>query len=75
MYLIAAIKMEVCLVNIIDDDVSQNHCVSNCSSTKAVTSSNLSQHILTKIVGLEVLVKLYMLTTGCLQKVSLFGAM
>ena len=28
MYLIAAIKMAVCLVEIIDDDVSQNHCVS-----------------------------------------------
>ena len=51
MYLIAAIKMEVCLVNIIDDDVSQNHCVSNCSSTKTVTGSDLSQHILTKIVS------------------------
>ena len=50
MYLIAAIKMAVCLVEIIDDDVSQNHCVSNCSSTKTVISSNLSQHILTRIV-------------------------
>ena len=51
MYLIAAIKMAVCLVEIIDDDVSQNHCVSHCSSTKLVTSSNLSQHILTRTVG------------------------
>ena len=50
MYLIAAIKMAVCLVEIIDDNVSQNHCVSNCSSTKTVASSNLSQHILTRIV-------------------------
>ena len=52
MYLVAAIKMAVCLVEIIDDDVSQNHCVSNCSSTKTVASSNLSQHILTRIVDL-----------------------
>ena len=50
MYPIAAIKMGVCLVDIIDDDVSQNHCVSNCSSTKTVSSSNFSQHILTMIV-------------------------
>ena len=50
MYLIAAIKMAVCLVEIIDDNVSQNHCVSNCSLTKTVASSNLSQHILTRIV-------------------------
>ena len=50
MYTIAAIKMAVCLVDIIDDDVSQNHCVSNCSSTETVASSNLSQHILTRIV-------------------------
>ena len=49
MYLIAAIKMAVCLVEIIDDDVFQNHCLSNCSSTKTVASSNLSQHILTRI--------------------------
>ena len=42
--------MAVCLVYITDDDVSQNHCVSNCSSTKTVSSSNLSQHILTMIV-------------------------
>ena len=33
MYPIATIKMAVCLVDIVDDDVSQNHCVSNCSST------------------------------------------
>ena len=46
MYLIAAIKVAVCLVEIIDDNVSQNHCVSNCSSTRTVASSNLSQHIL-----------------------------
>ena len=51
MYLIAAIKMAVCLVEIIDDDVSQNHCVSNFSSTKIIISSNLSQNILTRIVG------------------------
>ena len=50
MYLIAAIKMAVCLVEIIDDNVSQNHSVSNCYSTKTVASSNLSQHILTRIV-------------------------
>ena len=50
MYLIAAIKMAVCLVEIIDDNVSQNDCVSNCSSTKTVASSNLSQHILTGIL-------------------------
>ena len=49
-YSIATIKMAVCLVDIIDDDVSQNHCVSNCSSTKTVSSSNLSQHILTMVV-------------------------
>ena len=42
--------MAVCLVEIIDDDVSQNHCVSNCSTTKTVASSDLSQHILTRIV-------------------------
>ena len=53
MYLGAAIKMAVCLVEIIDDDVSQNHCVSNSSSTKTVTSSNFSQHILTRIVDGE----------------------
>ena len=51
MYLIAAIKMVVCLVEIIDDDVSENHCFSNCSSTKTVISSNLSQHILTWIIA------------------------
>ena len=51
MYLIAPIKMAVCVVNITDDGVSQNHCVSNCASTKTVASSNLSQHILTKIVA------------------------
>ena len=50
MYPIAAIKMAGCLVDILDDDVSQKHCVSNCSSTKTVSSSNLSQHILTMIV-------------------------
>ena len=50
MYLIAAIKMAVYLCEIIDDNVSQNHCVSNCSLTKTVASSNLSQHILTRIV-------------------------
>ena len=49
MYPIAAIKMAVCLADIVDD-VSQNHCVSNCSSTKTVSSRNLSQHILTMIV-------------------------
>ena len=43
--------MAVCFIDIIDDDVSQNHCVSNCSSTKTVSSSNLSQHILTMIVA------------------------
>ena len=58
MYLIAAIKMAVCLVEIIYDNVSQNHCVSNCSSTKTVASSNLSQHILTRIVGHLALEKL-----------------
>ena len=42
--------MAVCLVNIIDDDVSQNNRVSNCSSTKTVASSNLSHRIMTKIV-------------------------
>ena len=51
MYLIAVIKMAVCLVEISDDDVSQNHCVSNCSSTKTVAGSNLFQHILTRIVA------------------------
>ena len=40
MYLIAAIKMAVCLVDRTDDDVSQNHCVSNCSSTKTCSCSN-----------------------------------
>ena len=51
MNLIAAIKMAVCLVEIIDDNVSQNHCVSDsdCSSTKTVASSNLSQHNLTRM--------------------------
>ena len=52
MYLIAAIKMAVCLVEIIDDNVSQNYFVSNYSSTKTVASSTLSQHILTRIVGI-----------------------
>ena len=50
MYLISAIKMAECLIEIIDDDVSQNHCVSNCSSTKTDASGNLSQHILARIV-------------------------
>ena len=54
MYLIAATKMAVCLVDIIDDDVSQVHCVSNCSSTKTVASSNLSQHILTMFLDKSV---------------------
>ena len=53
MYLIAAIKMAVYLVDIIDD-VSQNHYVSNCSSTKTVASSNLSEHILTMIVAYQI---------------------
>ena len=53
MYLIAAIKMVVCLVDIIDDDVSQHHCVSNCSSIKTVAGSNSSQHVLTMIVALN----------------------
>ena len=47
---IAAMKVAVCLVDIIDDNVSENHCVNNSSSTKIVSSSNLSQHILTMIV-------------------------
>ena len=51
MYPIAIIKIAVCLVDIIDDDdISQNHCVSNCSSTKTVSSGDLSEHILTMIV-------------------------
>ena len=50
MYLIDAVKMAVCLVDRTDDDVSQNHCVSNCSSTKTFSCSNLSQHILTMII-------------------------
>ena len=50
MYLISAIRMLVCLVYIINDDVTQNHCVSTCSSTKTVSSKNLSQRILTMIV-------------------------
>ena len=54
MYLIAAIKMALCLVDIINDDVSQNYGVSSCSSTKTVASCNLSQHILTMIVKLEI---------------------
>ena len=49
----AANKMAVCLVDIVDDDVSQSHCVSNCSSNKTVSSSNLSQYILTMIVGIH----------------------
>ena len=48
---IAAMKVGLCLVDIIDDNVSENHCISNCSSTKTVSSSNLSQHILTMTVG------------------------
>ena len=43
--------MAVCLLDIIDDDVSLNHCVSNRSLTRTVSSSNLSQHILTMIVA------------------------
>ena len=50
MYPNAAIQKVVCLVDIIDDDVSQNHCVRNWSSTKTVSSSNLSQQILTMTV-------------------------
>ena len=50
MYPIAAIKMAGRLVDVIDDEVSQNHCVIDCSSAKTVSSSNLSQHILTTIV-------------------------
>ena len=45
-------KVTVCLVAIIYENISENHCVSNCSSTKTVSSSNLSQHVLTMIVGL-----------------------
>ena len=45
-------KVAVCLVDIIDDNVSENHCVSNILSIKTVSSSNLSQHILAMIVGL-----------------------
>ena len=48
---IAAMKVAVCLVDIIDDNVYENHCVSNSSSTKTVSCSNLSQHILTMIVS------------------------
>ena len=48
---IAAMKVAVCLVDIIDDNVSENHCFSNCSSAKTVSRSNLSPHILTMIVG------------------------
>ena len=44
-------KVAVCLVDIIDDNASENHCVSNCSSAKPVSYSNLSQYILTMIVG------------------------
>ena len=47
---IAAMKVAVYLVDMIDDNVSENHCISTCSSTKAVSSSNLSQHILTMTV-------------------------
>ena len=43
--------MAVCLVDITDDNVSENHCASNSSSTKTVSSSSFSQHILTMIVG------------------------
>ena len=51
MYPTAAIKVAVCLVDIIDGDASQNRCLSNCSSNKTVSSTNLSQHILTMIEG------------------------
>ena len=69
MYLIAAIKMAVCLVEIIDDNVSQNHCVSDCSSTKTVASSNLSQHILTRIVcKIGNLTFLFLLNWACSAK-------
>ena len=66
MYLIAAI---VCLVEIIDDNVSKNHCVTNCSSTKTVASSNLSQHILTRIVcKIENLTFLFLGNLACSAK-------
>ena len=49
MCLIVAMKVALCLVDIIDDNISENRCVSNSSLTKTVSSSNLSQHILTMI--------------------------
>ena len=59
MYQTPAIKTAICLVDIVDDEVSQNHCVSNCSSDKTVSSSNLSQHILTMIVVSEIVFILF----------------
>ena len=71
MYPSAAIKMAVCLVDIFDDDVSQNRCVSNCSSTRTVSSSNLSQHILTVIVGIQYKILPISIRNAILNKIIL----
>ena len=47
---IAAMKVAVHLVYITDDNVSENHCVSNSSAIKTISSGNFSQHISTMIV-------------------------
>ena len=71
MYPTAAIKMTVCLVDIFDDDVSQNRCVSNCSSTRTVSSSNLSQHIQTVIVGIQYKILPISIRNAILNKIIL----
>ena len=44
-------KVAICLGDVIDNNVSENHCVSKSSLTKTVSNCNLFQYILTLIVG------------------------